>query len=70
MANVKFSSKIDEKVLEDLRSYAASSNRNISDVLTEAVSEHLNRVRVRPAFRRATLSVLDRNGALLRKLAD
>lgn len=70
MANVKFSSKIEEKVLEELRAYAEESHKNISDVLNEAVSEHLSRVRVRPAFRRALVSVLDRNEALLRKLAE
>ena len=70
MANVKFSSKIEEKVLEELRAYAQDSHKNISDVLTEAVSEHLSRVRVRPAFRRALVSVLDRNEVLLRKLAE
>ena len=69
MSKVKFSSKIEEKVWRELREYAEQAQRNISDVLSEAVSEHLNRVRVRPAFRRAAIAVLDRNELLLKRLA-
>lgn len=69
MAKVKFSSKIDESTLKKLRSYAKQSNRNISDVLSEAVSDYLDRVSVRPAFRNAADRVLQDNNELLKRLA-
>jgi hypothetical protein len=34
----KFSSKMDEKILEDLRSFAKEQDMDVSTVLTEAVS--------------------------------
>ncbi len=69
MAKVKFSSKIDESTLKKLRSYAKQNNRNISDVLSEAVSDHLDRVSVRPVFRNAADRVLQDNNELLKRLA-
>jgi hypothetical protein len=66
---VKFSSKIDKRVLSELREYSKQSGRNISGVLTEAVSEYLERVRVRPAFKEAASAVIDENAELLRRLA-
>lgn len=50
----KFSSKMDERVLEDLRSFAKEQGMDISAVLTEAVSDLLNKKRIRPAFKKAT----------------
>lgn len=50
----KFSSKMDEKILEDLRSFAKEQEMDISAVLTEAVSDLLNKKRIRPAFKKAT----------------
>jgi predicted transcriptional regulator len=67
--SVKFSSKMDDQVLAALRDYAQSSDRTVSSVLTEAVSEYLQRVRVRPAFRAAAEEVLDTHGELLQRLA-
>ena len=49
----KFSSKMDEKVLENLRKFAKEQNRDISSLLTEAVEDLLQKKRVRPAFRQA-----------------
>lgn len=69
MAMVKFSSKIESSVLKELRSFAQESKRSISDLLTEAVSSHLQDIRVRPAFRRAMTEVLDENDELLKRLA-
>jgi predicted transcriptional regulator len=48
MSTVKISSKVEEAVWEELRQLANESHRNISGVLTEAISEYLQRRRVRP----------------------
>jgi hypothetical protein len=67
---VKFSSKIEERTLNELRTYADESKRNISDVLNEAVAEYLSRARLRPAFIAAAASVIDEHVELLTKLAQ
>jgi len=48
MSNVKFSSKIDEAAWEDLKALAKESHQSISGLLTEAVTDYLQRRRVRP----------------------
>lgn len=65
----KFATQIDETTLEELRSYAKSTGRSISGVVSEAVEEYLNRVKVRPAFRDAMSEILDDNAELLEALA-
>jgi predicted transcriptional regulator len=65
----KFSSKMDPKVLAGARRLADEADRTLASVLNEAVAEYLERVRVRPAFRKATERVLDRNAELLARLA-
>ena len=65
----KFATQIDETTLEELRSYAKSTGRSISGVVSEAVEEYLNRAKVRPAFRDAMSEVLDDNAELLERLA-
>lgn len=55
----KFATQIDETALEDLRTYAKSTGRSISGVVTEAVGEYLKRANVRPAFRSAMDEVLE-----------
>jgi hypothetical protein len=52
-----------------LRSFAAETDRSISKIVTEAVSEYLAKYRVRPAFRSAMADVLDENAELLERLA-
>ena len=66
---VKFSSKIDPRVLDQLRSLSDSSGRPICDLLTESVSQYLSRSKVRPAFRSAANEVLEENRELLARLA-
>ena len=66
---VKFSSKLDEAALEALRAYAHESGRPIASLLTEAVKQYLERVRVRPAFRSAVDEVLEEHDDLLARLA-
>lgn len=65
----KFATQIDSRVLEEFRAYAKESNRSISGLLTDAVSEYLARVRVRAPFRDAADAVLAENEELLRRLA-
>lgn len=65
----KFATQIDEKVLKDLKSYTAQTDRSISSVITEAVAEYLQRSKVRPAFRTAMDEVLNEHEELLKRLA-
>ena len=65
----KFATQIDEATLEDLRTYAKSTGRSISAVVSEAVGEYLNKSSVRPAFRNAMDEVLEDHAELLSKLA-
>lgn len=65
----KFATQIDEKVLKDLKGYVAQTDRSISSVVSEAVAEYLNRVKLRPAFRDAMEEVLSEHAELLERLA-
>lgn len=69
MKAIKFATQIDEKVLKDLKSYVNETDRSISNVVTEAVAEYLQRSRLRPAFRKAMDEVLDEHEELLKRLA-
>lgn len=69
MKLIKFATQIDEASLEDLRSYAKTTGRSISSVVSEAVAEYLNKASVRPAFRGAMNEVLEEHDELLKKLA-
>ncbi len=65
----KFATQIDEAVLKDLKSYVGQADRSISSVVSEAVAEYLQRVKLRPAFRSAMDEVLDEHEELLQRLA-
>jgi predicted solute-binding protein len=65
----KFATQMDEKVLKDLKTYVNEADRSISSVVTEAVSEYLQRSKLRPAYRNAMDEVLDDHQELLRRLA-
>ena len=65
----KFATQIDEAVLKDLKSLAASTDRSISKIVTEAVKEYVARSKVRPAFRSAMDEALDDHSELLKRLA-
>lgn len=69
MKSKKFATQIDEKVLKNLKSFVAENDRSISSVVSEAVAEYLERIKVRPAFRQAMDEVLDKNEELLKRLA-
>lgn len=65
----KFATQIDEQVLHDLKEYVIASDRSISRVVSDAVAEYLQRMKVRPAFKTAMDEVLDEHEELLRRLA-
>ncbi|MCA8924321.1 MAG: hypothetical protein KDD82_21100 [Planctomycetes bacterium] len=67
---IKFSSKIEQQALDELRRFAKESGRSISSILTEAVTEYLARARVRPVFLNATEQVLNEHSDLLTRLAQ
>jgi hypothetical protein len=66
---VKFASQIDEAVLRELRALASQTDKSISKLLTEAVTDYLKRARVRPEFAKATERILSENSELLKRLA-
>ena len=69
MPSVKFSSKMDSKVLKSLRAHAEREGRTVSAVLTAAAEEYLERAVIRPPFRKAASEVLDEHAELLERLA-
>lgn len=69
MKAIKFATQIDEKVLKDLKSYVNETDRSISNVVSEAVAEYLQRSKLRPAFRSAMDEILDEHEELLTRLA-
>lgn len=65
----KFSSQMDSALLRQLRDYTRNSNHRMSDVLNAAVEEYLQRIAIRPSFRKAAEDVLNENSELLDRLA-
>ena len=68
-ATQKFATQIDEKVLNDLRTYAEVADRSISSIVSDAVAEYITKAQIRPAFRKAMAEVLDDHAELLQRLA-
>ncbi len=66
---VKFSSKMEDDVLEALRAYSSESGRTLASVLTEAARDYLDRIRVRPAFHEGAANVMREHEELLGRLA-
>ncbi len=66
---VKFATQIDKDVLQDLKQFAKQTDRNISSVVTEAVADYLQKVKLRPAFTAAMDEVLNDHEELLSRLA-
>ena len=69
MPAVKISSKLDEKVWNDLKELANETHQNVSGLLTEAVREYLQRRRVRPSVLRHLERSMDENEQLGKLLA-
>ena len=69
MAMIKMSSKVDEKVWQDLKLLAGESHQQISGLLTEAISEYVARRRIRPLVLEQLEKSIDQNEALGKLLA-
>lgn len=69
MKLTKFATQVDLNVLKELRSYAKNEDKSISKIVTEALSDYLKKIKVRPAFRNAMEEVLAENEELLKRLA-
>lgn len=67
--SVKFSSKMDEKILVELKNFAAEVKKPLSTVLTEAVENHLRIVRVRPKVMDHLRVIIDENDSALERLS-
>jgi predicted transcriptional regulator len=48
MSTIKISSKVEESTWNDLKQLAQESHRNISGLLSEAISDYVRRHRIRP----------------------
>jgi len=48
MQSIKISSKVDADTWEELKELARESHQNVSGLLTEAISDYIQRRRVRP----------------------
>jgi predicted transcriptional regulator len=69
MSAVKISSKVDEKVWNDLKELANETHQNVSGLLTEAVREYVQRRRVRPSVLRHLERSMEENEQLGKLLA-
>jgi predicted transcriptional regulator len=69
MPAVKISSKLDEKVWNDLKQLADETHQNVSGLLTEAVREYVQRRRVRPSVLRHLERSMEENEQLGKLLA-
>jgi predicted transcriptional regulator len=69
MSTIKISSKVEEKVWEDLRLLAKESHQNVSGLLTEAISDYIQRRRVRPAVLDHLANSMNENEELGKLLA-
>ena len=70
MADVKISSKVDERAWNDLRELAAASHQSISGLLTEAIRDYVGRRRVRPDVLRHLDDSMREHAELGRRLAE
>ncbi len=69
MATVKVSSQVEEKTWQELKALAMESQQSISGVLTEAISEYIQRPRIRPVVRAALAESIAENYKLGEMLA-
>ena len=70
MASIKVSSKVDEKVWDDLKALAEETHQNVSGLLTEAIRDYVQRRRIRPAVLQHMQRSMDENEELGRLLAE
>ena len=65
----KFSTKLNKKVLHQLKAHAERSSQTISFIVSQALAEYFERSAVRPVFRSAVDEVIRENEELLSELA-
>lgn len=70
METVKISSKVEAEVWEEFKQVAHESHKNISGMLTEAISEYLERRRVRPVVKEHLADAIRENEELGKLLAQ
>lgn len=70
MATIKISSKVDEKVWQDLRATARETHQSVSGLLTEAIREYLQKRRVRPVVLKQLEQSVKENERLGKLLAQ
>lgn len=70
MTAIKVSSKVEEKVWNELKALARESHRNVSGVLTEAIADYVRRHRIRPDVLRHLDESIKDNEELGRLLAE
>ena len=69
MATIKVSSKVEAQVWEDLKIPAKESNQDVSELLTEAISDYVRRRRLRPTALDHLTDSIDNNDELGHLLA-
>ena len=65
----KFSSKLDKKILSELRNFAKEKKQNISDILDQAIGDYLTRAYIKPVFQKHLEESISENEELLKRLA-
>ena len=70
MASIKISSKVDERVWDELKTLADESHQQISGLLTEAIREYVRRRRIRPEVMQQLHASISDNEELGRLLAE
>ena len=69
MATIKISSRVEAQAWEEFRMLAKKSHRTISDLLTEAISDYLQRRRIRPSVLDHLSDSMNENDELGQSLA-
>jgi predicted transcriptional regulator len=69
MSTVTISSKVEEAVWEDLKALAKESHQNVSGLLTEAISDYVQRRRIRPVVLEHLTDSMNENEELGKLLA-
>lgn len=64
MTTIKISSKVEAQVWKDLKILAKESHQNVSELLTEAISDYVHRRRARPAVLDHLTDSMDDNNEL------
>lgn len=65
----KFSTQIDEQVLEDLKLFSKETDSSISKIVNDAVKDYIGKAQIRPIFTSAMSDVIEENSELLEILA-